>query len=61
MWQVLGYQVAHGDQCKGEQSLNLCGNLDGDLKRGTATKCKFFFHMGNLLIEKNVSIKFCVF
>ena len=32
MWQVLGYQVAHVDQCKGEQSLNLCGNLDGDLE-----------------------------
>lgn len=53
MWQVLGYQVAHTDQCKGEQSLNLCGNLDGDLEHAAEQISDVnHFCMGNLVIER---------
>lgn len=60
MWQVLDYQVARGDQCKGEQSLNLCGNLDGDLKHAEQLPNVNPFLHGQFTNWKNINIKFCV-
>ena len=45
--------MVRGDQCKGKQSLSLCGNLDGDLKHAeqlpNVNPC---YILGNLLIGR---------
>ena len=42
--------MAHVNQHKEEQSLNLCGNLDGNLEHGELPNVNPFY-MGNVLIE----------